>query len=83
MEDANRAAENKWYHLTDYEQKKECVVVAEVTEADLDDFAFEDGEIDWTAYTQYNIPENGFDSNDLKDDEEDDEDDEEDDEDDE
>ena len=63
LEDANNNAKYNWNHLTDAEQKKNHVFVAEVTDSDLYDDAIEDGEvIDWTAYKQYNTPESGFDS---------------------
>lgn len=63
LEDANSNAKYSWNHLTDAEQKKNHVFVAEVAESDLYDDAIEDGEvIDWTAYKQYNTPESGFDS---------------------
>ena len=63
LEDANSNAKYSWNHLTDAEQKKNHVFVAEVTDSDLYDDAIEDGEVtDWTAYKQYNTPESGFDS---------------------
>ncbi|MCI7108013.1 MAG: hypothetical protein MR945_09050 [Agathobacter sp.] len=63
LEEANNSAKYSWNHLTDAEQKKNHVFVAEVTESDLYEDAIEDGEaIDWTAYKQYNTPEGGFDS---------------------
>ena len=63
LEEANNNAKYNWNHLTDAEQKKNHVFVAEVTKSDLYEDAIEDGEVaDWTDYKQYNTPEGAFDS---------------------
>lgn len=60
---ANENAKYGWNHLTNSEQGKYHVYVAEITETDIYQDAIENGEVtDWTAYKQYKIPENGFDS---------------------
>ncbi len=50
VERARTAARTIWDHLTDCEKKRRTVTIADVTEDDLADFAFDDGEIDWTCY---------------------------------
>lgn len=51
--DAINAADSEYSHLTRKERKNSTIEVAELTEEDLSEDAFEDGEIDWTFWKQY------------------------------
>lgn len=55
-EEAIKAGERAWQHLTSLEQGKRQIVVAVVTENDLVGGAIDDetGEIDWCMYSSYN-----------------------------
>lgn len=57
LEDANKAAEQQWNHLTKNEQKHRHVLVGIVTKKDL----YDDDE-DWTAYHSYNTADDTFNS---------------------
>ncbi len=58
--EASRQAEFDWSYLTNSEKKDRHIYVAEVTEADLDEDAFEGEEINWEYYHSCNPI--GFDS---------------------
>lgn len=60
LEEANEAADTAWYYLTAQEKKKNHVYTAYVTEEMLAPYAFEDGELDWTAYWNCNQEEGTF-----------------------
>jgi hypothetical protein len=63
LEETNEYAERAWEHLSDYDKKNQSVEVGIVTENDLADWAVDEetGEIDWTAYTQWNQTKECFD----------------------
>lgn len=64
LEDANTDAEYQWDHLTRNEKKEHHIFVAHVEDSDnyLNDWAFEDDEVDWTAYHSLDTEEGYFDS---------------------
>ena len=64
LEEANEEAECQWDHLTRREQKDRYIFVGHVedTEEYLNDWAFEDDEVDWTAYHSVDTDEGYFDS---------------------
>ena len=61
---ANEAAAREWDHLSSSDKKRSHIHVGVVRREDLADWAVDDetGEIDWTAYEQYDRPEGAFDS---------------------
>ena len=64
LEEANEAAARAWNHLSAGDQKKSHIHVAVVRREDLADWAEDEetGEVDWTAFEQYDRPEGAFDS---------------------
>lgn len=62
LENANSYAEKDWNHLTYHEKKERHIYVAWVTEEYLNDYAFEENQIDWCAYHSLDYDNNCFDS---------------------
>lgn len=64
LKEANEAAACEWDHLSAYDKKRSHIHVGVVRREDLADRAEDDetGEIDWTAFEQYDRPEGAFDS---------------------
>lgn len=64
IEAANEFALKSWKHLTDREKEGRQIYVCEVTDKDLQDWAFDEetGEIYWGCLFQRNLPSVGFDS---------------------
>ncbi|MGN1154657.1 MAG: hypothetical protein ACI4TK_00610 [Agathobacter sp.] len=58
--EASDQARMDWNYLTDAEKKDRHIYVAEVTEDDLYEDAFEDGKVDWAFFHSCNPV--GFDS---------------------
>ena len=57
LAEANRAAEDRWYYLTDSERRKTTVAVWSLNESCLMDEAFDGDEvIDWTLYHSADYP---------------------------
>lgn len=67
MEEANEEAECQWDHLTRREQKDRHIFVGHVEDKEeyLNDWAFEDGEVDWTAYHSVDTGEGYFNSENM------------------
>lgn len=65
LAEANADAEYQWNHLTRQEKKERHIFVGHVEDRKeyLNDWAFEDGEVDYAAYHSTDTEEGYFDSN--------------------
>ena len=63
LDDANADAARQWERLTSFERKKRHIYVAIVTPPDQYDWAVDgDGNVDWCAWHQCDLPAGAFDS---------------------